>query len=70
MNKCCAKQALVDELKDLEMDACFDYELEPNKGKNNEKKIIDTKHTTIVATIKLQRVELDDLEEGKCLFHL
>jgi len=70
MNKCCAKQALVDELKDLEMDACFDYELETNKGKNKEKKIIDTKRTTIVATIKLQRVELDDLEEGKCLFHL
>ena len=59
----------MDELKALESDACSDLESEPNKGNDKGKKIIDLEPNDIVATTKIQKNELEDLEEGERLFH-
>jgi len=69
MNEYCAKQALVAKLKDSDMDAFFDFELEPDKGSDKGKYIIDFKPTAMVVTTKLQKVDLEDPKEGECLFH-
>ena len=53
------------ELKDSDMDACFDFEPKPDKGKQ----IIDAEPIATVATTKLQKAELEDPEEGERLFH-
>jgi len=67
--ECQAKQSLVAELKALESDAYFDSESEPNKRKDKRKQIIDTKHSTTIATTKIEKNEPKDLEEGAHLFH-
>ena len=54
------------ELKLPESDAFFDPELEPDKGNDKGKQIIDADPSAIVATTKIQR---EDPEEGECLFH-
>jgi len=41
------------------------FDLEPNK----EKQIIDVEHNATITTIKIQLEELEELEEGECLFH-
>jgi len=57
------------ELKNSKMDACSDSLLEPDKGTNNVKQIIDAKPTMMVATTKIPKVEPEDPEEGEHLFH-
>ena len=52
-------------MKSLELDSNFDFETEPDEGKW----IIDAKLNATIATAQIQPVELEDLEEGKHLFH-
>ena len=61
----CGKQSFVVELKDSESKACYEFESNPDKGKQ----IIDAKTNAIVATIKVQKIELKDLQGGEHLFH-
>ena len=56
-------------LKAPESDACSNPEPEPDKGDDKGKPIIDADPSAIVATTKLQREDLEDLEEGGHLFH-
>ena len=60
---------MVAELKAPESDACSNPEPEPDKGDGKGKKNIDADPSAIVATTKLQREDLEDLEEGECIFH-
>eukprot|EP00253_Pinus_taeda_P033366 PITA_33366 len=64
-----SKQSLVAELKASESDACSDPELEPNKGNGKGKQIIDAEPNAIVTITKIQKNELEDIEEGEQLFH-
>ena len=57
------------ELKAPKSDAFSDPELEPDKGNDKGKQIIDADPSAIVATTKIQREHLEDPEEGECLFH-
>ena len=57
------------ELKAFESDACSDSKLEPDKGNDKGKQIIDVKPSTIVATTKIQKNEPGDPKEGERLFH-
>jgi len=57
------------ELKASESDTSSDFESEPDKGTNKRNKIIDVEPSAIVDTTKIQEIELEDPEEGKCLFH-
>ena len=50
-------------------DACFDSELEPKKGNEKGKQIIDAEPNAIVATTKIQKEEPEDPEEEERLFH-
>jgi len=68
-SECRTKQSLVAELKASESDACFDPELEPDKGNGEGKQIIDLEHNATVATAKIQKNEPEDPEEGERLFH-
>jgi hypothetical protein len=68
-SECRAKQSLVAELKAFESDARSDSESEPDKGNDRGKQIIDAEPNAIVATMKIQKKEPEDLEEAKCLFH-
>jgi hypothetical protein len=56
-------------LKDFESDACFDSELEPDKGNDRGKQIIDVEPNTTIATMKIQKEEPEDPEEAERLFH-
>ena len=68
-SECWAKQSLVDELKVSESDACSDSESEPDKGNDKGKQIIDADPNATVATMKIQKEELEDPKEEECLFH-
>lgn len=59
-NECLAKQVLVAKLKDSKMDACFDFDMEPDKGTNKGNHIIDIEPTLTIATTKLKNVEPED----------
>ena len=52
-NKCRAKQSLVAELKASESDAFSDPELEPDKGNDKGKQIIDADPSAIITTTKI-----------------
>jgi len=53
-----------------ELDACSDSKSKPNKGNDKGKKIIDVELNAIVSTTKIQKEELEDLEEEEeGLFH-
>jgi hypothetical protein len=56
---------LVAEVKAFESDAGFDFESEPERGRQ----IIDAEPSATVATTKIQLGEPDELEEGEHLFH-
>jgi hypothetical protein len=60
-----SKKSLVAEVKSSESDAGSDSESEPEKGRQ----IIDAEPSATVATTKIQPSELDEPEEGECLFH-
>jgi hypothetical protein len=68
-SECQSKQSLVVELKASKSDACSDSESEPNKGNDRGKWIIDAEPNTIIATMKIQKEELEDPEEVERLFH-
>eukprot|EP00253_Pinus_taeda_P026860 PITA_26860 len=68
-SECRAKQSLVVELKVSESDASSDSELEPNKGDDKGKQIIDADPNATVATAKIQKNEPEDPEEEERLFH-
>jgi len=57
------------ELKALESDACSKSESKPGKGNDKGKQIINAEPNTTVVTMKIQKEELEYLEEEKCLFH-
>ena len=57
------------ELKAPKLDACSDPELEPDKGNEKGKKIIDVDPNAIVSISKIQREDPEDPEEGEHLFH-
>ena len=63
------KQSLVAELKASESYACSNYELEPDKGNEKGKKIIDADPSATISTTKLQKEDPRDPEDGECLFH-
>ena len=69
ISECRAKQSLVAEMRAFESDACSDSELEPNKGNEKGKQIIDVEPNTTVATMKIQKEEPKDPEEVERLFH-
>ena len=57
------------EIKDFELDAYSDTELEPKKVNNRGKNIIDAEPNATVATTKIQKEEPEDSEEEERLFH-
>ena len=68
-SECRAKQSLLAEMRASNSDACSDSELEPDKGNDKGKHIIDAEPNTIVATTKIQKEEPEDPEEEERLFH-
>ena len=64
-----AKQSLVAEIKASESYAYSDTELEPKKGNDRGKNIIDAEPNTTIATTKIQKEEPEDSEEEERLFH-
>jgi hypothetical protein len=62
--ECCSKQSLVAELKDSKLEVDYDSESNPESWKW----IIDVKLNSIVATTKVQTIELEELEEGNASF--
>jgi len=56
-------------LKALESDACSNSELEPNKGNDKGKQIINVDPNATVATTKIQKEEPEDPEEEEPLFN-
>lgn len=57
------------ELKAFESNAGSKSESKPDKGTNKGKKIIDVEPGATVATIKIQKIEPEDLQEGERIFH-
>ena len=57
------------ELKVSKSDACSEFELEPDKGNDKGKQIIDADPNATVATTKIQKNEPKDPEEEERLFH-
>ena len=55
-------------MKAFESNACSDSKLEPDKGNDKGKQIIDVEPNTIVATTNIQKEEPEDPEEEECLF--
>ena len=53
----------------FESDACFESKSKPDKGNEKGKQIIDAEPNATVATIKIQKEELEDPEEEEHLFH-
>ena len=51
------------ELKVSESDACSNSKLEPDKGNDKGKQIINAKPNATVATMKIQKEEPEDPEE-------
>jgi hypothetical protein len=68
-SECRAKKSLLAEMKASESDACFDIELEPEKGNDRGKQIIDVDPNATVSTTKIQKEEPKDSEEEDHLFH-
>jgi hypothetical protein len=68
-SECRAKQSLVAELKASKSDACSNSELEPDKGNDRGKQIIDAESNTTIATMNIQKEEPKDPEEAERLFH-
>ena len=66
---CRAKQSLVVEMRASESDACSDSESESDKVNDKGKQIIDAEPNAIVATMKTEKEEPEDLEEAERLFH-
>ncbi len=64
-NECCTRQSLVVKKNASESDAGSDFEPDLDKGKQ----IIDVEPSAVIATTKVQHSELEDPEEGECLFH-
>ena len=62
-SECWAKQSLVAEIKASESDACYETELEHEKGNDRGKKIIDVDPNATVATKKFQKEEPEDSEK-------
>ena len=56
-------------MKASELDEYSKFESEPDKGNEKGKKIIDVEPNSTVATMKIQKEELEDTEEDKHLFH-
>ena len=56
-------------MKASESDACSYFESKPNKGNDKGKKIIDAESNANIATMNIQKEELEDLKEEECLFH-
>jgi hypothetical protein len=56
-------------LKASESDAYSNSESEPDKGNDRGKQIIDVDPNATIATTKIQKEELEDLEEAERLFH-
>ena len=63
--ECYSKQSLVVELKDYESKVDSNSETNPKGGKW----IIDVEPSATVATTKVYPSELEEPEEGECLFH-
>ena len=57
------------EIEDSKLDAYSDTESELEKGNGRGKKIIDAEPNATVATIMIQKEELEDSEEEEHLFH-
>ena len=68
-SECQAKKSLVAEIKASESDVYSDIKLEPKKGNERGKKIIDAEPNTTVATMKIQKEEPEDSDKEECLFH-
>ena len=68
-SECRARQSLVADMRASELDACSDFESEPEKGNEKGKQIIDAEPNATVATAKIQKEEPEDPEEEECLFH-
>eukprot|EP00253_Pinus_taeda_P036114 PITA_36114 len=68
-SECRANQSLVDELKVSESEAGSDSELEPDKGNEKGKHIIDAEPNATIAATKIQKEELEDLDEEEHIFH-
>eukprot|EP00253_Pinus_taeda_P026106 PITA_26106 len=68
-SECQAKSSLVVELKASESDACFDFELEPDKGNDKGKQIIDVEPNGTIVTTNIQKEEFEDPKEEEHLFH-
>jgi hypothetical protein len=68
-SECRAKPSLVAELKGSESDACSNSESEHDKGNDRGKQIIDADPNAIIATMKIQKEEPEDIEEVEHLFH-
>ena len=54
-SECRAKSSLVAEIKDSESDAYYDIELEPKKGNDRGKNIIDAEPNATIATTNRRR---------------
>jgi hypothetical protein len=64
-DECRFKQSLMAELKASESEADFDFESNPEGGKQ----IIDVEPNAMVTTTKVRPSETEEPEEGECLFH-
>jgi hypothetical protein len=64
--ECCSKQSLMDELKSSELEADYDFESNPEGGKQ----IIDVETSSTIATTKVWSSEPEEPKEGEHLFHL
>jgi hypothetical protein len=61
----CLKQSLVVELKETEPSLVSDFDSDNNK----RRQIINVEPTMTIATATIQPEELEDPEEGECIFH-
>ena len=68
-SECQAKQSLVAKIKASESDAYSDTESEPEKGNDKGKNIVEANPNAIVSTTKIQKEELEYLEEEERIFH-
>ena len=59
---------MVADLKASESDASSESESELDKGNDKGKQIIDTDPKATVATMKILKKELEDLDDAECLF--
>jgi hypothetical protein len=68
-SECQDKQSLVVEMRASESNACFDTELEPEKGNDRGKNTINVDPNSTIATMNIQKEESKDPEEEDHLFH-